>query len=177
MPDRDIINSINQGNADAFRYLVDRYKDRVASIVIGMLGNEPHAEDLGQEVFIRAFKSLKNFRFQSEFGTYLVKIAINVCRDEIRNRKKHATISIDERNLKMRGRTTDQTDYEIREAVGQALLALDSDQRLVAILRLMEGYSTRETARILGIPEGTVLSRLSRAQKKLQVILKHLNER
>jgi RNA polymerase sigma-70 factor (ECF subfamily) len=176
LPDKDIIIHINKGNADAFRYLVERYQDRVASVVIGMIGYGQDAEDIGQETFISAFKSLRKFRFRSEFSTYLVRIAINVCLDELRHRKRQSELSREEHHMIIPERTTDHTDYEIRDAVNRALLELDDGQRLVVILRLMEGYSTRETSMILGIPGGTVLSRLSRAQKKLQEILKYLVE-
>jgi RNA polymerase sigma-70 factor (ECF subfamily) len=141
-----------------------------------MLGYDPDAEDVGQEIFIRVYKSLKNFRFRSTFKTYLVRIAINVCLDEIKRKKKKAVIFSGEDGLKDLLTDYGELDYEIRDSVNKALQELESKQRIVVILRMIEGYSTKETSIILNIPEGTVLSRLARAQKKLRELLHHLME-
>lgn len=176
LPDNDIISEINRGNTYAFRFLVERYEDQVAKIVIGMLGYGSGVEDIGQEIFIRVYKSLKNFRFRSTFRTYLVRIAINVCLDEIKNRKKKPAFSSEQEAMTKSLPSNSDADYEIRDGVCRALQELDDAQRIVVILRMMEGYTTRETASLLKIPEGTVLSRLARAQKKLQELLNYLIE-
>jgi RNA polymerase sigma-70 factor (ECF subfamily) len=173
-PDKDIIEFINQGNSNAFQHLVERYEDTIASVVIGMLGHRPDTEDIGQEIFIRVYKSLKKFRFRSSFRTYLVRIAVNVCLDQvrkssIRHERPEAGDFSSEREI-----IDENPAFEIRDSINRALQELDKDQRIVVILRLVEGYSVKETAKILGIPEGTVLSRLSRAQEKLRELLNHL---
>lgn len=176
LPDVDIIALILNGNVNAFKFLVERYQDNVASVVTGMLGSIPEAEDIGQEIFIRTFKSLKKFRFRSAFKTYLVRIAMNACLDEIKNRqKKKAFVPIDE-GFENRVKEDREQDFEIRDSLARAIRELNTDQRSVVILGMMDGYSTKETAAILRIPEGTVLSRLARAQEKLRELLQHLLE-
>jgi RNA polymerase sigma-70 factor (ECF subfamily) len=176
LPDDDIIVLINRGNVNAFQCLVERYEDDIASVVIGMLGNVPDAEDIGQEIFIRVYKSLKNFRFRSSFKTYLVRIAMNVCLDEIKKKKKRMVFAPAEEEYKNSNPEIGGQDFEIRDSVNKALRELDIPQRSVVILRMIEGYSTKETSVILKIPEGTVLSRLARAQEKLRELLHHLLE-
>jgi RNA polymerase sigma-70 factor (ECF subfamily) len=173
-PDKDLIEFINQGNRNAFQHLIERYEDTVASVVIGMLGHRPDTEDIGQEIFIRVYKGMKRFRFRSSFRTYLVRIAVNVCLDQIRKS------SIIQEGPEVGEFSTDletideNPAFEIRDSIDRALQELDESQRIVVLLRLVEGYSVKETAKILGIPEGTVLSRLSRAQEKLRDLLSHL---
>jgi RNA polymerase sigma-70 factor (ECF subfamily) len=174
LPDEDIIALINNGDVNVFHCLVERYQDNVASVVIGMLGNVQDAEDIGQEIFIRVYKSIKNFRFRSSFKTYVVRIAMNVCLDEMKKKKKRMVFAPAEEGYENPYPEKDGRDYEIHDSINKALQELDSPQRSVVILRIIEGYSTKETSAILKIPEGTVLSRLSRAQEKLRELLHHL---
>ncbi len=152
-----------------------RYEPVVAATVIGMLGNSPEAEDAGQETFIRFYKSLKNFRGDSSVKTYITRIAINQAINEIRQKTRRGRVfsstPVDEI-----GDVPDQRSVESggpdAELIQRAVQKLEDDFRSVIVLRLIDGYSTAETAEILNIPVGTVLSRLSRAQKKLRDMLK-----
>ena len=158
---------------EAFREFVKRHESQVASTVVGMLGSCPEAEDIGQETFIRFYKALPNFRGDSEPATYLIRIAINLSLNEIKRRKRRH-LFFPRSTEEVKQTAADSFTFEDREAsewVHKALDQLDPKFRSVIVLRLLDGYSTRETAEILNIPEGTVLSRLSRAQTKLKEIL------
>lgn len=169
--DRELVQEIRDGKTEAFEEIVKRYEKKVAGVIYGILENLPNAEDLGQEVFIRAFKGLTGFRFKAEFSTYLTRIAINVCIDEMRRNRKSAGFS-DRADLLVDLPGIDEEEqYDMKDLVQSALKRLQPDQRMVVVLRIMEGYSTKETANILNVPEGTVMSKLSRGLKKLKDIL------
>ncbi len=175
MTDQELIAAVKDGDDDAFKELVLRYEPVVAATVIGMLGNCPEAEDVGQETFIRFYNGIKNFRGDASVKTYITRIAINQAINEIRRRKRVSKIfsstPADEHPEIPDDRPAEDQGPD-RELVEQAIQTLDEDFRSVVVLRLIDGYSTAETAEMLGIPVGTVLSRLSRAQKKLRGILK-----
>ncbi len=162
----------------AFRYLVERYEPVVAATVNGMLGSGAESDDVGQETFIRFYKNLDKFEEKSSIKTYLVRIAMNRSIDELRRRKrisaKHQ--SIDDSVGSSWEPSEDGADLlesrSQRDLVRMGIKNLAEDHRAVIVLRMIDGYSTKETAEILGVPEGTVLSRLARAQKSLTAILK-----
>lgn len=161
----------------AFRDLVNRYESQVAATVIGMLGRCPEAEDVGQEVFIRFYKSLRSFKGNSTVGTYITRIAMNLSYNEIKRRQRNRrTQLVEPEVLDRNADPAGTTDFETRESLRRALMRLVPEQRAVAVLRLVKGHSTQETADILKIPLGTVLSRLSRAQQALRDHLTEIKE-
>lgn len=171
MTDEQLIQLSLEGNEAAFKQLIQRYQSRVASTVIGMLGNCPEAEDVGQETFIRFYNNLKNFRGDASVGTYLTRIAINLSLNELKRRQRKSLIffrkmSDDDFEIADEGNDIEFDDKQ--ELVQQAIQKLDPKFRSVVVLRLMDGYSTTETAEILNLPIGTVLSRLARGQQKLK---------
>jgi len=147
----------------------------VAATVIGILGYCTEAEDIGQQTFIQFYKSLDKFRGDASIGTYLTRIAINLSINEIRRRKRRRRffISNSENKIENIPDKKDTIDHkEAKEIVKKGIQKLEPKFRAVIVLRLINGYSTQETAQILKIPVGTVLSRLSRAQMKLKRIIK-----
>ncbi|MFQ5605766.1 MAG: RNA polymerase sigma factor [bacterium] len=174
MTDHELIEKSLQGDHRAFEELVRRYEPQVAATVIGMLGPCEAADDVGQEVFIRFYKVMSRFRGESKVGTYLTRIAINLSLNELKKRKRrHAFFRNIEDNVNGTAIHPDETLQldERQWLVHQAIHKLEPMFRAVVVLRLIEGYSTQETADILDIPLGTVLSRLSRAQRKLKELL------
>ncbi len=162
------------GDLAAFKTLVMRHEGKVAGVVKSMLGHTDEAADVGQEVFIRFYESLKKFRGESSVSTYLVRIAINLSLNEIKRRKRRFLFFTNEEAGRNVASNEDKKD--LKEMLDYEFNQLDPDFKAVATLRLVEGYSTEETAELLQIPLGTVLSRLARAQKKLRIGLeKHLN--
>lgn len=168
--DENLVNDSRNGDMKAFKTLVERYEGKVAGVIKPMLGDTPEATDIGQEVFIRFYESLEKFKGESTLGTYLVRIAINLSLNEIRKRKRRSSFfSPEEAGSHV---NAEDQNKDLKEAVQYEISKLEPEFRLVVSLRMMEGYSTEETAEILNIPLGTVLSRLSRAQKKLRSMLK-----
>jgi RNA polymerase sigma-70 factor, ECF subfamily len=177
--DEELLAGSRSGDMRAFAELVRRYESRVASTVIGMLGKCDEAEDVGQETFIRFYNALENFRGDSAIGTYITRIAINLSLNELKRRKRNESKyrRLDQVSEK-EGAVDERTDhlFEYRDVVHNALDSLHPKYKSVVMLRLIEGYSTEETATILQLPLGTVLSRLQRAQEKLRKLLHHYKE-
>jgi RNA polymerase sigma-70 factor (ECF subfamily) len=171
--DEILVNKSREGDLAAFKELVQRHEGRVAGVTRSMLGSTPEAEDVGQEVFIRFYESLKNFRGEAALSTYLTRIAINLSLNEIKRRKrKWSLFGSDEEGEHV---AAEEDKRDLRELLSLELNRLDPDFRAVVTLRLIEGYSTEETSKILEVPLGTVLSRLARAQQKLRTgLTKHL---
>lgn len=171
LTDFDLVDVAIKGDQSAFSEIVSRHKTKIASTIYGMIGKCDEADDIGQEVFIRFYKNIKSFRGDSALGTYLTRIAINLSLNEIKKRKIKRFFSFDEitESGKDIGNTDDTIEKnENREIVQAAIQKLDAKYRSVIVLRLIDGYTTEETAKILDVPLGTVLSRLARAQAKLK---------
>ena len=174
MTDEKLVRQAKAGDRAAFESLVKKYESRVAATVIGMLGSCQAADDVGQEVFIRLFKYLANFKEDASLATYITRIAINLSLNELKRRKRrHFLFSGTDPEDGEATQHPDETLYRSEEQrlVHRAIQRLEPEFRAVLVLRLIEGHSTQETADILGIPQGTVLSRLSRAQKKMKSYL------
>jgi len=166
--DQDLVEFSRAGNMAAFKEFVKRHEGKVAGVIYSILGQGAEAEDVGQEVFVKFYESLNKFKGDSAPATYLIRIAINQSLNEVKKRKRKNNLftSIDHgKNVKM------MDEEDINNVVQFELNKLDPDFQSVVTLRLIEGYSTQETADILDVPLGTVLSRLSRAQKKLREVL------
>lgn len=180
--DQVLIDRARAGDEGAFRDLVERHEPRIAATVIGMLGPGDEAEDVGQETFIRLYRSLDRFRGESSLGTYLTRIAINLSLTALKKRKRRISrfVSQDETERDLpeaswdpRGELERKDDVRrVREAVAR----LGPDHRTVVVLRMIDGYSTREAAEILGIPVGTVMSRLARAMERLEKDMKESDD-
>jgi RNA polymerase sigma-70 factor, ECF subfamily len=174
----ELIKASLAGDKNAFGQIVVRYQRMVARTVKSMLGDSVFAEDVGQEVFIKLYNSLSEFRGEAKLSTYIQRIAVNLTLNEIKRRKRFFSIFSHKGNDEMYElEIPDHDTEEKREAVelvGKALAALDPKFRIIVTMRMLQGYSTKETAEILKLPMGTVLSRLSRAQEQLKDILKKL---
>ncbi|MFK5854560.1 MAG: sigma-70 family RNA polymerase sigma factor [Bacteroidota bacterium] len=165
------------GNTSAFESIVVRYESLVAKIIIPMVGNKYDADDIGQETFIRFYKSMKQFKGDSQLGTYLARIAINLSLNEIKKRSRHRISSTDDYPEVKTHMVNNEKSGDITDMVNSALNLLDIRFRSIIVLRHIQGFSTKETANILELPLGTVLSRLSRGQEKLKEIITKLDIR
>ncbi len=172
-----LLAAARRNDESAWRALVDRHESAVAGVVIGMLGPGDEADDVGQETFIRFFRSLDSFRGDSSVKTWLQRIAINLSLNALKRRKRglRRFVDLDDADEAMpQLQSSGIAAHDARstaEIVRSAVARLPEKQRPVVILRMIEGHSTRETAEILGIPEGTVLSRLARAMDHLRQLL------
>jgi RNA polymerase sigma-70 factor (ECF subfamily) len=175
--DDDLVQRARDGDERAFGQLVDRYESLVASTAIGMLGQGAEAEDVGQETFIRFHRSLDRFRGDSSVGTYLTRITINLALTAIKRRRRwFDRFKGSEAELAATAAPEDpEREFERLGAarrVHDGLARLGPEHRAVVVLRWIDGCSTQEAAEILGIPAGTVMSRLARAMGRLEAILK-----
>jgi RNA polymerase sigma-70 factor (ECF subfamily) len=173
--ENDLVKASLEGDKKAFGEIVNHYKGMVARTVKGMLGDTVFAEDIGQEVFINLFYSLPEFRGEAKLSTYIQKIAVNLTLNEIKRRKRFLSIFSQKGNNEMHEFEVEDHDTQERkeasEIVNKALMAIEPKFRIIVTMRMLQGYSTKETAEILDLPLGTVLSRLSRAQEQLRNIL------
>lgn len=174
----ELIQASVKGDRLAFGEIINRYRKMVARTVKGMLGDTVFAEDIGQEVFIKLYNSLSEFRGEAKLATYIQKIAVNLTLNEIKRRKRFLSMFTHKGHDEIyEFDVADENIEEKREAkeiVNKALMSLDPKFRVVVAMRMLQGYSTKETAEILDLPLGTVLSRLSRAQEQLKEIIQKL---
>jgi RNA polymerase sigma-70 factor, ECF subfamily len=167
----------------AFARLVQRWQGPIQRLCIKMLGDAHRAEDLTQEAFTRVFARRKDYQPAGRFSTFLWRIALNLCYDELRKIKRRGESSL-EGNADERGEIEFVADTagpdlqvvreERAEHVRRALLQVPEPYRVVVILRHYEGLKFREISEVLDIPEGTVKSRMVEALNQLSRLLKPL---
>lgn len=180
--DQELLERSRNGDQSAFRMLIERYENQVAATVISMLGPGDSADDVGQETFVRFYRALERFRGESTLGTYLTKIAMNLSLNELKKRQRWRRFFTSENldaykdDVRLADEDAGHASFADVQLVHRALERLAPEFRSVIVLRLIQGYSTRETAEILEIPGGTVLSRLSRGQEKLREIITEMQE-
>lgn len=181
--DRVMVELVLAGDNTAYRGLVEKYQERVYAMVYGMLRNREDARDVTQDAFVKAFRNLKGFRLESSFYTWIYRIAMNVAIDLTRKRKRREAGGLDEGMAardeqgqvhEMHHADSPRKVVERKQLYGQIMDAMEqlpADQRQVILLRELEGMSYREISDVMEIPEGTVMSRLYYARKKLQTLL------
>lgn len=185
--DEQLVELAGRGDQAAFRHLYDRYHLKIFRLVRSMVGSPEDAWDIVQEAFVRAFRSLKSFKGQSSFYTWLYRIALNVTTDyrrrQARRRQNRPTQSLSDLEAEGRqiaapeGETPDNTLYrkELAELVRRALDTLSEEHRQVMVLREINGLSYGEIAEVTGASLGTVMSRLHYARRKVAEILRRWN--
>jgi RNA polymerase sigma-70 factor, ECF subfamily len=174
MTDADIllVKRAQKGDAAAFETLYNQHLKRVYNIAWGMMGNGADAEDVAQEVMLKAWRALSSFKLGSAFGTWLYRITMNACADELRRRKKK-TVSMDE--MREAGREPAIEGFEEQStdgsSIARALLKLGEEYRAALVLRDVQGYAYDEISVMLRCPIGTVRSRISRAREQMRSLL------
>ncbi len=170
-----------QGDVDSFEQLIKTYNRYVYNIAYRMMGNEEDAKDMSQEALIKAYRNIKTFKMESSFSTWLYRIVINTCKDELRKRKEK-TYSLDEafgEDDSLKYEISDSNSdpilvyekVELKANIENALNQLSDDGKSVVVLKDILGYSYDEIGEILQIPIGTVRSRLNRSRLALKKIL------
>ncbi len=154
------------GDERAIRWILNRYRDRVVRLAAHVLHNSREAEDVAQEAFVKAFRQIKQFRGESGFYAWLYRIVINLCLD--RMRRKSATSEIDYEESCIAGMACCSTDVETQVVVKQILASLTPPMRAALVLREVEGLDYIEISEVLGIPLGTVRSRLNTAREQFR---------
>ena len=178
-PDDDLlVKSSRDGDLKAFDELVKRYEIKVYNIAYRFTGNHADASDLAQDAFIRAYRALPSFRGEASFATWLFRITANVCRDELRRQQRQKKVSLDEMMSQPGGNpslvSSDRSPQEclaikeIQDFIQRQMDSLSPDQRLILVMREIQGLSYDEIASALDCSLGTVKSRLNRARQSLK---------
>ena len=172
----EIIESCRLGEQDGFRALYDLYKDRVYSIALYFFhGDATAASDATQQVFLKLMTSIRQFRGDAEFSTWLYRLVVNACMDTARSRKPDAVISDRYRMEAFPASSSQEEDYaraQTANSVRTAVSALPAKLRIAVLLRYFDDLSYEQMAKALHCSMGTVASRLSRGHKILAERLK-----
>jgi RNA polymerase sigma-70 factor, ECF subfamily len=192
-----IIEACKAGDRDSFRQLFERYKDRVYRIALHYCGEESAASDITQQVFLKLFTTITQFRGGSEFSTWLYRVVVNTCIDERRKVRRFVPLadgfeisdaripeakggaSASAGGFDLRAGGSQERKYmqkQIANAVQEAITQLSPKLRMPILLKYVEDLSYEEIAEVLGISMGTVASRLNRGHKALAGKLGHLRD-
>ena len=175
--DQHYINLIINGDTNAFALLVDRYKDLVYTLTLRMLKNREEAEEVSQDTFIKAYKSMGRFKGDSKFSTWIYRIAYNTSLDRLKKNRKHFNdVAIDEfteHQVKTMDNALSQLENEERnQAIQKCLAQLPSDDAFILTLYYFEDQSLDEISKVIGLTPNNVKVKLFRSRKKLATIMK-----
>lgn len=179
MEDTELVGLCQKGDIDAFDRLFYKYRDKIYRTTFRMINNQEDALDLTQEIFLKAYKNINKYNFKSQFSTWLYKLAINVCIDELRKRKKSNEVltdaTLDDRKS---GNTPEDIvlSEEQESLIWKALDSLREKERSVIVLREMEGLSYEEIAKILKCSMGRVKSRIHESREKMRKALEKISD-
>lgn len=181
--ERDLLARAKRGEMLAYDELVRHYQGRIYALVYNMTSNKEDAEDLVQDVFVKAYASLARFEEKSSFYTWVYRIAINRTLNFLKKRKRNPKMSLDdvdngvERDpayVELSARESpfrDATLSELQEKLNKALMTLSENHRTVVVLHDIQGVPHEEIASMIGCSQGTVRSRLFYARQQLQAEL------
>jgi len=180
-PDEYYINQTLNGNVNDYAFLVERYKHMVFTLIIRIVKNKEEAEEVSQDVFVKAYKNLKNFKGESKFSTWIYKIAYYASLDVLKRNKRQIYVenidTVKERDL----RNTDDSlnflqDIERKKIINDALLKLGEEERIILTLYYYEDLPIREISKVVDLSEDNIKIKLFRSRKKLAELLKNVIE-
>lgn len=174
--DARLIGQCQQGDREGFRALFEAYRDRVYTLAAYFSGDEATAKDVTQEVFVKLFQRIGDFRGNSLFDTWLYRLVMNTCMDERRRSRRFVPLQLltGVNQMTRESHEQDRMRAEIAGLVQAAVKRLTPKLRLPVVLRYVEELSYEEIAAVLGCSQGTVASRLNRAHRILGRELRHL---
>lgn len=170
----ELIRDAQNGNTDAFEKLIGEHEKRIYNIALRMTGSRDDALDMAQEAMLKMYQNIRSFQGNSAFSTWVYRITVNVCLDELRKRKRKSALSLE--NVF----EISDTDFSVEDLaeksqkdkiVQEAIMKLEPNFRTVILLRDIQGFSYEETAQILKANMGTIKSRICRARKQLAQLL------
>jgi len=185
--DESLVKASQRGDMRAFEELVARHRDKIYARAYSMMRNEEEAVDLSQEAWVKAWQRLKQFQGESSFSTWMTRIVINLCLDQLRRQKRHRAESIEAMDEESGGVerqmpvvTVNPTERlergELRKRIDEALSQLTYAHRTVLVLHEFEEMEYKEIAKTMGCSIGTVMSRLFYARRKMAAILADLKK-
>ena len=180
--DPTLVRAAQQGDMAAFEELVARHRDKIYARAYSMMRNEDEAIDLSQEAWVKGWQRLKQFQGEASFGTWMTRIVINLCLDQLRKHKRQRTESIEamteesggvERHMPVvtANPTAGLERTELRQRIDKALGQLSHEHRTVLVLHEFEDMEYKEIAKNMGCSIGTVMSRLFYARRKMAALL------
>jgi RNA polymerase sigma-70 factor (ECF subfamily) len=175
--EKDLIERFKKGDPSAFEAIVLRHQDRIYNLCRYMLRDPQNARDAAQDVFLKAYRGLKDFRPDSSLYTWMYRIAVTTCLDYRKRFRREVLTRGSVTGDLPSGERSPHDIYEstkITESIRLALQKLPEKPRVVILLREIEGLSYDEIAEVLHISVGTVKSRISRARDQLRHLLKEL---
>lgn len=173
--DRQLIEQFLRGDERSFNLLVERHRERIYLLIWRMVRNREDALDLSQEVFVKAYRKLKSFRHESNFYTWLYRIAVNLALNFARREKFRSFLSLSDLSRELVSGSLPSEEIErdqLSSRIDRAIIELPEKQRMVFILRHYEEMSVKEVADLLGKSEGTIKANYFQAIKKLRRSLK-----
>ena len=176
--DRELVRKAQDGDKDAFELLVEKHQGRVFAVAGGILRNREDVEDIAQQVFLKAYFSLKRFDQRSAFSTWLYKITVNECWDLLRKKKVRPLVfesELSEEQAHAYQSTEHKPEYapdiseqlETQQQLDQWLDCLEERDRSMLVLKEVQGFTVEEIAEMMGINGNTVKVRLFRARQKI----------
>jgi RNA polymerase sigma-70 factor, ECF subfamily len=185
--DQALVRASQRGEMAAFEELVSRHRDKIYARAYSMMRNEDEAIDLSQEAWVKGWQRLNQFHGESSFGTWMTRIVINLCLDQLRKHKRQRTESIEEMDEESGGverqmpvvtvnPTAGLERKELRQRIDRALGQLSHEHRTVLVLHEFEELEYKEIAKVMECSIGTVMSRLFYARRKMAVLLTDLKK-
>ena len=181
--EQKLIQRASGGDPAAFNRLMAQHEKKMYAVALRMFGNREDAQDCLQEAMLRVYRAIGSFKGQSSFSTWLYRITMNTCLDELRRKKNKQSTSLD--NLLEQGWSPSDDEgtpekhavrAELRRELNRAIQELPEDMRSAVVLRDIQGFAYDEIADALGVNVGTIKSRISRAREKLRGKLKEKPE-
>lgn len=174
--DYSIIRQFIEGDNSAFQILVKRHKEKVRNIIYLTMNNSALVDDIAQDVFITIYRNLKNFRFESQFTTWLYRITVNKCKDYLRRMNVRKIFSPLDEGVEVSEYSSPVENRDVSKIVTEAISKLPVKLRMPLILKDIEGFSYQEISETLNCEMGTVKSRIFRGREKLKEILQPLEK-
>ncbi|PLX14066.1 MAG: RNA polymerase subunit sigma-70 [Marinilabiliales bacterium] len=170
--DEAIIERVLSGRREDFALLVDKYKDKVFALVIGIIKNNELAKEVAQDAFVKTFVSLKKFRKESSFSTWIYRIAYNTAISETR-KASYKNVALDERYLVNNTEINDESEIKEEEhrKLNKAISLLKSDEKLILEMYYYEEKAVKEISEITGLGKSNVKIKLHRLRKKLRNLI------
>ena len=156
--DSDLVQRAQRGDVDAFETLIRAAHDRLYATAHRIVRERDAAEDAVQEAVLRCWRDLRGLRDADRFDAWLYRLLVNACRDQVRHARRRPSVTYDEPDVPMTG--DDFATVAEHDALERAFVQLPADQRICLVLTHYVGYSAAEVASILGVPTGTIYSRL-----------------
>jgi RNA polymerase sigma-70 factor (ECF subfamily) len=179
--DEELVEKVKKGDADVYEKIIQKYQSKVFGLIYNMTKNQNEIEDLAQEVFIKIYKNLGKFKGESSLYTWIYKITVNLCLDEMKKRKNviylDEKIEVDDgevnRELPSEDKSQEELyeEKELQEKLHNCINKLPEKQRVMIVLRDIKGFSYEEISKITDVKLGTVKSQINRARLKLKELL------